>query len=509
MASADLRKELECPVCRKIYTDPVSLRCGHNFCRGCISRLLDIKLECGVYTCPECREEFQERPELQRNVTLTNMLHKLQQKEIGVRCTYCLDFPVSAVKSCLLCDASMCEKHLTVHSKAPEHVLCAPTTSLETRRCSVHKKILEYYCTEDSACICVSCSLAGDHRGHQVETLQEASEKKKKKLRDGLQKWMTEIEEVEKKAQENRRKAHEKSYSETERVSALFTELRKRLENLEKKVLRDITEQTMEISGKYNEVIRQLEIKKAELSRKMRHIEELYPKAYPQSSTPGKIYGLFKPHPKSTPTSLNSSHQSASANTETLQELLEQSLYADVLLDENTAGKKLSISDDRKTASRSLQSPKQPETAERFDCPQVMSTQSFSSGRHYWEVDVSRSRSWIVGVCYSSIDRKGSKSEIGSNKKSWGLDRDGDTYTAVRDEKTFPCLAKISSKKIRMYLDYEAGHISFFDPCDQMRHLATITATFTEPLHAALYIGKGSIKISEGESGVRNPPRDW
>ncbi|XP_068128075.1 E3 ubiquitin-protein ligase TRIM39-like [Hyperolius riggenbachi] len=178
---------------------------------------------------------------------------------------------------------------------------------------------------------------------------------------------------------------------------------------------------------------------------------------------------------------------------------------ADISLDENTACNNLTISDDRKTATRSRK--KQPETAERFDCPQVMSSQSFSSGRHFWEVDVSRSRSWIVGMCYSSIDRKGSKSEIGSNKKSCGLDRDGDTYTVTHDDIEFQCPAKITSKKIRIYLDYEAGQISFFD---QMKHLQTFTATFAEPLHAGIYVGKGSIKISKrGSGGDRIPPRDW
>ncbi|CAI9532998.1 unnamed protein product, partial [Staurois parvus] len=54
----------------------------------------------------------------------------------------------------------------------------------------------------------------------------------------------------------------------------------------------------------------------------------------------------------------------------------------DILLDVRTAGNHLHISDDGKTASRSSSHQNRPETPERFQDPQVMSSQSFSSGRH-------------------------------------------------------------------------------------------------------------------------------
>ncbi|XP_073506257.1 E3 ubiquitin/ISG15 ligase TRIM25-like [Phyllobates terribilis] len=202
MASADLRDELLCSICLRTYTDPVMLRCGHNFCRMCIDQALDTQDESGVYSCPDCREEFRKRPALMRNFALCNIVKNFRhtespQEEITwICCTYCVDSPVPAVRSCLHCEASLCDKHLRSHSKSPEHVLSDPSTSLEKRKCSVHKKILEYYCAEDAACICVSCSLVGEHRGHQVELLDEASEKRKKKLSINLQKLITQREET-------------------------------------------------------------------------------------------------------------------------------------------------------------------------------------------------------------------------------------------------------------------------------------------------------------------------
>ncbi|XP_068111109.1 E3 ubiquitin/ISG15 ligase TRIM25-like [Hyperolius riggenbachi] len=524
MASAILSEELKCPVCLTIYTDPVMLRCGHNLCRVCIDRVLDSQEGSAGYSCPECREKYKERPALHRDIALRNIAERFlttqpHQEEAGVHCTYCVDSPVPAVISCLHCDASMCDKHLRVHSKAPEHVLCAPTTSPETRKCSVHKKILEYYCTEDAACVCVTCTLAGEHRGHQVEKLQEASEEKKKKLRNDLQTLMAETEEAEKRVQsleERRRKAQEKADGEAERVTALFRDLRRRLEELEKRVLSDIMRQVQ----CYDDIIRQLEIKKEELSRKMRHIEELCHMTDPltvlQESDTGDLCDTEDRHDEQL-------HDGGDLDVAGISHTLHTGLAdimsgvtggiyiqpADILLDVTTAANYLRISDDRKTASWSHIGQNRPETPERFlgYISQVLSIQSFSSGRHYWEVDVGGSVWWRVGMCYPSIARRDGQSGIGWNSKSWGLHRGCNLYSVIHDSEDIELPDGIPSdrvRRVRIYLDYEAGQISFYALCDPIRHLHTFTATFTEPLHAGICVGicGGCIKISGGSQRV-------
>ncbi|XP_075199886.1 uncharacterized protein LOC142302672 [Anomaloglossus baeobatrachus] len=284
MASADVRDELLCSICLSTYTDPVTLRCGHSFCRVCIDQVLNTQDGSRVYSCPECREKFKKRPALKRNIALRNVAERFlctqpHQETTGIRCTYCVDFPVSAVKSCLLCEVSVCKKHLTVHTEtATDHVLTEPSTSLKNKKCSIHRKILEYYCTEDAACICATCSLAGEHRGHRVEILDKASVKKKKKLRIVLLKLITtrgKTEERVRRLEDHRRKAQENASGEAERVTALFIDIRRRVDDLEKKVLSEISRQEEQVSLSLSDDIQKLEIKKDELSRKMRHIEEL------------------------------------------------------------------------------------------------------------------------------------------------------------------------------------------------------------------------------------------
>ncbi|XP_069808391.1 uncharacterized protein [Dendropsophus ebraccatus] len=290
MASAFLKDELDCSICLFTFKDPVMLKCGHNYCRACIDRVLDTQVGSGVYFCPECREQFYERPALMKNINLHNVAERFlctrpdQDEMYEICCTYCVDSAVPAVKFCLMCEASLCDKHLRVHSKSPEHVLSETSTSLEKRKCSVHKKGLLHYCTEDAACIGGSFRLDEEHRGHRLEMLGEASEKKKKKLKNVLQKLITKREETEERVQgveERRKKAQEKAARETERFTALFTEIRRRLDDLEKRVLSEISRQQNEKSLSLSALIKQLEIKKDELSWKISHIEELCNKADP------------------------------------------------------------------------------------------------------------------------------------------------------------------------------------------------------------------------------------
>ncbi|XP_077327893.1 tripartite motif-containing protein 14-like [Lithobates pipiens] len=172
---------------------------------------------------------------------------------------------------------------------------------------------------------------------------------------------------------------------------------------------------------------------------------------------------------------------------------------ADILLDGNTADNYLHISDDRKTVSRSDRYQNHPETPERFQyCTQVLSSRSFSSGRHYWEVDVGGADIWRVGMCYPSIERRGRESWIGNTKKSWALHSFINQYSVIHDSKVILLPPIPSSNRVRIYLDYEAGRISFYDLCDPIRHLHTFTTTFTEPLHAGIGVWRGCIKICGG-----------
>ncbi|XP_069618355.1 E3 ubiquitin-protein ligase TRIM39-like [Ranitomeya imitator] len=513
MASAGLEKELNCSICLTLYKDPVTLRCGHNFCRACIDQTLNTQDESGVYSCPTCREEFRERPALEKNRTLCKEVENflsIRGEKASILCTYCVDSPALAVRSCIHCEASLCDGHLKDHSKGPEHVLTDPCTSLQTKKCSVHKKILEYYCIDDATCICESCGLIGDHKEHNIDSLDDAFEKKMEKLKNVLQKLIAKRNKTERSVrnlEEQRRKAQDKTSRETRRVTALFVGIRRRVDELEKKVLSEISIQGEQTSHSLSDVIQNLEIKKDELSRKMRDIEELCNMTdpltvlqHPDSSDlcdPEENKGGHDGDDGGAKLISHVSHTlSAVIRAVNVTYVQEPEIIA---LNVNTAHNILLVSDDLKTVTWSEINHNGPETAERFqEHPQVMSRRGFSSGRHYWDVEISKSRGWRVGMCYHSMDRWGHQSLIGSNNKSWGLYGGmffGNQYSITHDRNEMLLHHYNSTDGVRICLDYEARQLSFYELCDPIKHLHTFTATFTEPLYAVFYLCEGSIKL--------------
>ncbi|KAM4631820.1 E3 ubiquitin/ISG15 ligase TRIM25-like [Discoglossus pictus] len=517
--ASDLREELNCCICLSIYTDPVTLACGHNFCQVCIGSVLDTQEGSGVYTCPECRETFNTRPAVQRNLKLRNIMKLLlpthpEQEETGIFCTYCIHYPVPATKSCLHCEASLCDNHVRVHSKSEEHVLSEPTTFWGDRKCSVHKKLLEYYCFEEAACICVSCSLAGDHRGHQVEMINEAFEKKKNKLRNVLEKLISKRKEMERRVQrlqEHRREVQERAAGVTETVTALIRDIRRQLEVLEKRVWSEITRQEEKVLLQVSDLIQQLEKEKDELSRKMSHIEELstmtdpLPVLQDQKSHNDDFCDTEKGDNEYTQREDKKVPDGGDLDEGLISETLYRGLddivtdvkvkreiymqeASDILLDVNTAANNVTVSGDMKTVSWTKTNQKRPETPERFQCPQILSTRSISSGRHYWDVETSGLGEWRVGMCYPSIERRGHQSWIGCNNKSWCLYGYNKVFSASHNSVQTPLPPSPSCHRYRISLDYEAGRLSFYELCDPIRHLHTFTATFTEPLHVVFCV---------------------
>ncbi|OCT96544.1 E3 ubiquitin/ISG15 ligase TRIM25 [Xenopus laevis] len=572
-AAADLRAELSCSICLNIYTDPVTLPCAHNYCRGCIGSLLDTQEGSGAYSCPECRADFQERPALQSNRTLGNIAERFlpdQLEHQGVTeilCTYCIHSPVPAAKSCLLCEASLCDNHVRVHSKSAEHILCQPSSSLANRKCSAHKRLLEYYCMEDNACVCVSCLMVGPHVGHKVMQLSEASERNKGKLTNNLEKLILERDEADREMQRlqgHRREMEGKAANETERVTALFRDIREQLEALEKRVLSEISRQGEHLLLCLSDLIQQLEMDKEELSRQIHDIEELRNMADPltvlqalepdgdtfcdteEADTEGSegnkdptlwdedlisetiltgLAGIV-----SSMKAAVSSHKDTDINTEaselsdpereplppakrkcdtpgsfTLQPVSDPVFglkVTDMEIDLNTVSKLLRLLDGKNGLSYFTISTKCTRTdhfctPERFqDYPQALSSQSFSSGHHYWDVECSWGIPYyIAGVAYPSIQRYGHHSCIGYNKKSVGLFRWGNRYSVIHDGKRKNLPHSPTCNRIRISLDYEGGRLSFYELSEPIRHLHSLTATFTEPLHAAFWVSLSDLTI--------------
>ncbi|XP_041960017.1 NACHT, LRR and PYD domains-containing protein 12-like isoform X2 [Alosa sapidissima] len=157
-----------------------------------------------------------------------------------------------------------------------------------------------------------------------------------------------------------------------------------------------------------------------------------------------------------------------------------------ITLDPNTAHRRLPLSEGSRKAAWQNEEQWYPDHPERFvDCPQVLSREPLT-GRCYSECEWNGVTAG-AGVAYSSIDRKGHGSGLGSTSKSWSLMCVGDRYSVLHNgiATDFPA-PPADSRRLGVHLDCEAGTLSFYSvSSDNLTHLHTFYTTFTdEPLYA-------------------------
>lgn len=72
---------LECPLCLFLMCEPVTMSCGHTFCRKCVGSYLPSK-------CPVCKERLKQREvrSMRNNVLLIGVVEKCCPDETSVTC---------------------------------------------------------------------------------------------------------------------------------------------------------------------------------------------------------------------------------------------------------------------------------------------------------------------------------------------------------------------------------------------------------------------------------------
>ncbi|KAM3923784.1 E3 ubiquitin-protein ligase TRIM65-like [Leptodactylus fuscus] len=516
-----LCNNLNCSICLELFTNPLTLECGHNFCQKCIHEHWD--RESATFTCPECRVTYKQRPEPQKNVSLSNLAEEVRALE----------------KSTVLVPA--------VQTVTPAHN-AVPTL------CQRHHQELILYCSDDSRCICCKCLLAGCKQ-HDVLEIAELCQRRKKKLSNDLlsnDRQLNHTEEEMKRWKcniENLKDSHEKMVA---GIIAKFEQVRKTLDECQTLVVESVNFNKTAALTKSEEHVMHLQRHLEELERhqtkakmllmkdgvafleglpqldpigvapispniqlngnlQMEAVTTILPEVnkllqtdLPNLLHPEKPVDKLEETPRfssgiaendacciegTSRTSLSpwkTSHRTPTRISTLRAQLLKD--YRNLTFNPETASKYIEISQRncKATHKKFLRKKDMPNSSRRFQSWQVMCTEGFSEGSHYWEVDVS---TYFVelGVAYGSLDLN---STIGQNSSSWSLQMRTMHHSAwhnnIETKLPSPMFTEIG-----IHIDMTAGTLAFYGIQDgSLRHLHSFSCHFSEKVFPVFWIGE-------------------
>nr|XP_040038943.1 E3 ubiquitin-protein ligase TRIM39 [Gasterosteus aculeatus aculeatus]XP_040038945.1 E3 ubiquitin-protein ligase TRIM39 [Gasterosteus aculeatus aculeatus] len=502
--------QFKCCICLEVFFEPVSIPCGHSFCFTCITSHWD---HSRVVSCPKCQTAFESRPELCENSFAREMSQQIRARWHNdgmpmarkcVFCDVCVGTQREALKSCLVCLTSYCESHLEPHLRVATlkiHKLIEPVAMLENRMCKRHQRLLELFCRSDQRCVCVLCTET-DHRCHDTVPVERESKEKKAQMKrieadvwQMIQDRRLKVEEIRHSVELSKESSKRDIVESTEVLSTLFHSLERRQAELVEMIRgkQEAAEQRAE------RLITHLELEITELERKRSEMEQLSQtedhlnllQRFPALSCP-LSYKACTDIIVHTDTCLGIVRKELASVEQQLQSALIklsnqeheriQQYAVDVHLDPKTANPWLVLSQDGKQVRDGDVEQNLADIPERFDmAPCVLATRGFTTGRHYWEVEVRNKTAWDLGVAGQSINRKGAVT-LSPEDGYWALClRKGTEYRACAGEAELLSLSQ-RPQVVGVFLDYEDGTVSFYD-ADAKSHIYSFTQfQFTEAM---------------------------
>ncbi|XP_070775271.1 tripartite motif-containing protein 16-like [Enoplosus armatus] len=510
------RETFSCSMCLDLLKDPVTIPCGHSYCMSCIKTHWDEEDKKKTHSCPQCRQTFTPRPVLVKNTTLAVLVEELKKTGLqatpadhgyagpeDVACDFCTGRKLKALKSCLVCLVSYCEKHLQPHYDVPpfkKHKLVEPSEKLQENICSRHDEVMKMFCpaaerTERQRELEVSRQNIQQRipdREKDVKLLQqqvEAINRSADKAVEDSEKIFTElIRLIQKRSSDVKQQVRSKQETEVSRVKELQEKLQQEVTELKRKdaELKQLshTEDHNHFLHNYPSLSRVRESTDSSSIniRPLRYFEDV---TAALSEVRDQLQDVLRE--KRTNISLRVTEVDVSLpqpEPKTRAEFLKYS--REITLDPNTANTKLLLTEGNRKGTAMSQHQSYSSHPERFTtCCQVLSRESLT-GRCYWEVEWS-GKGVKVAVAYKNISRAASWNHcrFGFNDKSWALYCHINSYNFWYNNVQTPVSGPPSSR-VGVYLDHRAGFLSFYSISETMTLLNRVQTTFTQPLYAGL-----------------------
>nr|XP_007971474.2 tripartite motif-containing protein 26 isoform X2 [Chlorocebus sabaeus] len=144
-----LEEEVTCSICLDYLRDPVTIDCGHVFCRSCTTDVRPISGSRPV--CPLCKKPFKKeniRPVWQ----LASLVENIERLKVD-------------------------------KGRQPGEVT---REQQDVKLCERHREKLHYYCEDDGKLLCVMCRESREHRPHTAVLMEKAAQPHREKILNHL-----------------------------------------------------------------------------------------------------------------------------------------------------------------------------------------------------------------------------------------------------------------------------------------------------------------------------------
>ncbi|XP_024143512.1 tripartite motif-containing protein 16-like [Oryzias melastigma] len=531
------KERFSCSICLDLLQDPVTIPCGHSYCMKCIQGFWNEEKK--IHSCPQCRKTFIPTPVLMKNTMLADLVDQLKKTGLqaapadhcyagpeDVSCDFCSGRKLKAIKSCLFCLASYCEKHLQPHlDEAPlmKHKLVEPSKNLQENICSIHDEVMKMFCRTDQKCICYLCSV-DEHKDHDTVSAAAERTERQRDLEESQQQIQQRIQDREKEVKLLQQEVEAINHSADQTVEdseKIFTQMINLIQKRSCDVTQQIRSQQLTEVSRVKDLQEELEQEITELKRRDAELKQL-------SLT--EDHSQFLLNYPSLPPLSESTHSSSinvrplryfeevTAAVSELRDKLQDILREErtnisptvtrlkilppepkpksrayflkysyqITLDPNTAHRRLLLSEENRKVTIMEQPQSDLCNTKRFiRWFQVLSRESLT-GRCYWEVE-RRGTFVYVAMAYENISRSGDEGGFGLNDKSWALSCSPNSFSFLHNN-TQTSISAPGSSRVGVYLDHSAGVLSFYSVSERMTLLQRVQTTFTQPLHAGLWM---------------------
>nr|XP_020472464.1 tripartite motif-containing protein 35-like [Monopterus albus]XP_020472465.1 tripartite motif-containing protein 35-like [Monopterus albus] len=447
--------DLSCPICCDIFRDPVVLKCSHSFCGPCLQQYWTQQRQ--SRDCPLCRSQS-------------------------------ADDPVPSLSLKNLCEAYLQDSEDP--GETEENLYCEPEDM-----CRYHGEKLKLFCLSDKEPICVVCHTSRKHKQHECcpvsEAIVDVKEKMKsalsslQKKRDAFNKVKTNYEKTVAHIEVQARFVERRTHEEFEKLrSFLQAEEEARMEALrqeEEQKSREMRQKIEEMERKVTSVSASISVLEEEMALDTISILHKCKRTLARANSPVE-------DPAMPPGALIDVAKHLGSLTFHVWEKMHKIIkYTPVTLDPNTAAPWLVLSDDLTSVCDSDEKQRLPDNPERFDPDtSVLACESFTSGKHTWDVSVGDNTAWVVGVAKESVQRKEKVSSVLMNGYLCVY-----FYHKMYFAGTSPLTRlnlKRNPQRIRVQLDCDKGKVSFYDPYDNT-HIYTFKHTISEKVFPYFWVG--------------------